>query len=57
MSKKHLGSSVEDFLKAEGIFEEAQAQVVNEVVAWRLRASRLDPNGVPPDVAKGFVES
>jgi len=26
MSKKHLGSSVDDFLKKENIFEEAQAQ-------------------------------
>ena len=36
MSKKHMGSSVDDFLKAEGIFEEAQAQAVKEVVAWQL---------------------
>lgn len=36
MSKKHLGSSIDDFLKKEGIFEEAQAQAVKEVVAWQL---------------------
>ena len=36
MSKKHLGSSIDDFLKEEGIFEEAQAQAVKEVVAWQL---------------------
>jgi antitoxin HicB len=36
MSKKHMGSSVDDFLKAEGIFEEAQAQAIKEVVAWQL---------------------
>ena len=36
MSKKHMGSSIEDFLKEEGIFEESQAQVVKEVVAWQL---------------------
>jgi antitoxin HicB len=36
MSKKHMGSSVDDFLKKEGIFEEAQAQAVKEVVAWQL---------------------
>jgi len=36
MSKKHMGSSVDDFLKEEGIFEEAQAQSVKEVVAWQL---------------------
>ena len=36
MSNKHMGSSVDDFLKHEGIFEEAQAQAVKEVVAWQL---------------------
>ena len=34
--KKHMGSSIDDFLKEEGIFEEAQAQAVKEVVAWQL---------------------
>lgn len=36
MSKKHLGSSIDDFLKEENIFEKAQAQAVKEVVAWKL---------------------
>jgi hypothetical protein len=37
MSKKHMGSSIDDFLKEEGVFEEAQAQAVKEVVAWQTR--------------------
>ena len=36
MSKKHMGSSIDDFLREEGVFEEAQAQAVKEVVAWQL---------------------
>ncbi len=41
MSKKHLGSSIDDFLKQEAIFDEAQVQAVKEVVAWQLaRAMR-----------------
>ena len=36
MSKKHMGSSIDDFLKVEGIFEEAQAEAIKEVVAWQL---------------------
>jgi antitoxin HicB len=36
MSKKHMGSSIDSFLKEEGIFEEAQAKAVKEVVAWQL---------------------
>jgi len=36
MSKKNAGSSIDNFLKKENIFEEAQAQAVKEVVAWQL---------------------
>ena len=37
MSNKHMGSSIDDFLKEEGIFDETQAQAVKEVVfAWQL---------------------
>ena len=36
MSKKHRGSSLDDFLKGEGVFEEAQALAVKEVVVWQL---------------------
>lgn len=36
MSRKNMGSSIDDFLKDEGIFEEAQAQAIKEVVAWQL---------------------
>jgi len=38
--RKHTGSSIDDFLKEEGIFEEAQAQAVKEVVAWQLDEAR-----------------
>ena len=34
--KNHMGSSIDDFLKEEGIFEESQAQAFKEVVAWQL---------------------
>ena len=34
--KGHIGSSIDDFLKEEGIFEEAQAEAIKEVVAWQL---------------------
>jgi len=34
MSDQPMGSSIDDFMKEEGIFEEAQA--VKEVVAWQL---------------------
>ena len=36
MSKEHMGSSLDDFLKQEGDFDEAQTQAIKEVVAWQL---------------------
>ena len=39
MSKKHMGSSIDDFLKNENIFEESQAQAIKEVVAWQLASA------------------
>jgi hypothetical protein len=41
MSKKHMGSSIDDLLKEDGVFEGAQAQAVKEVVAWQLNVAQL----------------
>ena len=32
----HMGSSLDAFLKAEGILEELQVQAIKEVIAWQL---------------------
>ena len=37
-----MRSSVDDFLNSEGIFEQAQAQAVKEVVAWQLGEAMKD---------------
>ena len=44
MSKKHMGSSIDYFLKQEGIFEEAQTQAVKEIVAWQLAEAMKQQN-------------
>ena len=44
MSKTHMGSSVDAFLKEEGIFEETQAQAIKEVVAWQLAEAMKQKN-------------
>jgi antitoxin HicB len=31
-----MGSSIDDFVKDENIFEKSQAQAIKEVVAWQL---------------------
>lgn len=48
MSKKqnaHIGSSLDDFLKDEGTFEEEQTQAIKEIVAWQL-AEAMKVRGV-----------
>jgi hypothetical protein len=39
-----MGSSIDDFLKEEGIFEEAPARAIKEVFVWQLseEAARHD---------------
>lgn len=36
MRRRHHGSSLDDFLKNEGVFEETQTLAVKEVVVWQL---------------------
>ena len=36
MSTNHIGSSLDEFLIEEGIFEEVQTQAIKEVIAWQL---------------------
>jgi antitoxin HicB len=36
VSKRNLGSSIDEFLKKESIFEEARTQAIKEVIAWQL---------------------
>ena len=34
---KHIGSSLDDFLKEEGILEEARAIALKETLAWQIQ--------------------
>jgi predicted XRE-type DNA-binding protein len=34
--KTHWGSTIDDFLKEEGIYEEAKTQVAKEMIAWQI---------------------
>jgi antitoxin HicB len=42
--KASAGSSLDDLLKEEGLFEEAQAQAIKEVVAWQLAEAMKKKN-------------
>jgi antitoxin HicB len=35
--KKHIGSSLEDFLEEEGILEETRAIALKETIAWQVQ--------------------
>ena len=45
MSKKHVGSSFEDFLKEEGIFEETTTHAIKHVLAWQI-ATEMKVKGI-----------
>ena len=47
MRKKneHLGSTLDDFLREEGIYEEAKAQAVTRVLMWQL-AEEISKQGI-----------
>ncbi len=42
--KKSVGSSLDDFLKEEEFFDEAQAQAIKEVIAWQLAEAMKKKN-------------
>ena len=41
----HIGSSLDDFMKEEGFFEEASTQAIKEVIAWQL-AEEMKEKGI-----------
>jgi DNA-binding Xre family transcriptional regulator len=49
---RHIGSSLEDFLKEEGIYEEATARAVKEVLAWQLKRAMADRGISKTEMAK-----
>lgn len=41
---KHIGSSLEEFLKEEGIFEETRAVALKETLAWQVQQAMEKDN-------------
>lgn len=42
MANRHMGSSIDDFLREEGVLEEFQARSIKEVIAWQLDRAMKD---------------
>ena len=38
----HIGGTVDDFLREEGVFETFQARAIKEVIAWQLQQAMKD---------------
>lgn len=41
MKKKHIGSSFDDFLKEESIFDHTSAVAVKRVIAWQIEQEMI----------------
>ncbi len=53
----HVGSSLDDFLKDEGILEEARAVAVKEAVAWQVQQAMLKDNISKVEMARRMKTS
>lgn len=45
MSKKHIGSSFEEFLKEEGTFDQTTTRAIKRVLAWQI-ATEMKARGI-----------
>lgn len=57
MSKKHIGSSFDDFLAEEGLREAAQAQAVKRVLAWQIGEAMKAQGVTKSEMAKRMKTS
>ena len=42
MANQHAGSTIDDFLRDEGVLEEFQARAIKEVIAWQIEKAMKD---------------
>ena len=52
MSNKAIGSSFDDFLKEEGIYEEVEAAALKKVIAFQLERAMTDGNVTKAEMAR-----
>lgn len=52
MKKKHIGSSFDDFLKEESIFDHSSAVAVKRVIAWQIEQEMIKQNLTKTVMAK-----
>ena len=52
MGKKHIGSSFDDFLKEEAMFEEATAVALKRVISWQISEAMKTQGLTKTELAK-----
>ena len=57
MTNKHIGSSFDDFLKDEGIHEEATAHAIKRVLAWQIEQAMTEQGISKSEMAKRMKTS
>lgn len=54
---KHIGSSLDDFLKEEGVLEETRSIVIKEAVAWQVQQAMAKENITKMEMARRMQTS
>lgn len=54
---RHVGSSLDDFLKEEGILEEARSLAIKETVAWQVQQAMTKDKITKVEMAKRMKTS
>ena len=57
MKNKHIGSSFEDFLKEEGIHDEATSRAIKRLIAWKLTEAMKAKNISKAEMARRLKTS
>jgi antitoxin HicB len=57
MTNAHIGSSFDDFLLEEGIYDEVQAAAVKEVLAWQIDTYRREQGLSKSELARRMETS
>lgn len=57
MSKKHIGSSFENFLKGESIYDDVTSHAVKRVIAWQLAQAMKAKNISKVEMARRMKTS
>lgn len=57
MSNKHIGSTLESFLKEEGIYEDATSHAIKRIIAWQLVEAMKEKHISRSEMAKRMATS